>query len=223
MMWRYEIKFRIPGHLADQANHMILGLPFLRRSFPKRRVNSAYFDTPDAQAALDNLAGVSDRTKHRLRWYGDAEKFDRSIYELKIRNGRLGSKQAFESGVANLSNLPASTQSWPVTHSNEALRRLLASAPTLSPVLMVSYERDYFVGQDGIRLTVDQDLIFRDMRQGVPKVARPLDDGLMIVEVKFPPTARNAARDFVQSLPFRPMRNSKYVLGLSCLGQSVYL
>ena len=40
--------------------------------YPERQVNNVYFDTWDYRAYAENLAGVSERSKVRYRWYGDS-------------------------------------------------------------------------------------------------------------------------------------------------------
>ena len=60
--------------------------------YPRRGINSLYFDTVDYKCVRENLAGISKRDKIRLRWY-DEYKFKRvPELEIKKRDGRLGSK-----------------------------------------------------------------------------------------------------------------------------------
>ena len=65
---RYEIKFSV------NQNEMVEILYFIKknkfyRSYPSRYVNSLYFDTSDNISISNNLAGLSNRHKIRLRWY----------------------------------------------------------------------------------------------------------------------------------------------------------
>jgi len=43
---------------------------FFIEQFNERVVNSIYFDTLSLKSAVDNLDGVNDRKKYRVRWYG---------------------------------------------------------------------------------------------------------------------------------------------------------
>ena len=39
--------------------------------YPPRYVNNLYLDTEDMENYLDNVSGVAERRKVRIRWYGD--------------------------------------------------------------------------------------------------------------------------------------------------------
>ncbi len=66
---------------------------FFREQFKERTVNSIYFDTLNFKSALDNLNGVSDREKFRVRWYGkNLELLDEPILENKIKKNFQGYK-----------------------------------------------------------------------------------------------------------------------------------
>ena len=59
-----------------------------------RIVNSIYYDTNDFKSAQDNLAGISDRKKYRIRWYNYEEVVTPKL-EVKIKNGSVGTKKIF--------------------------------------------------------------------------------------------------------------------------------
>ena len=93
---RYEIKFILNENELVEAYYFINMIGAFK-SYQDRRVNSLYFDTVDYQGIRENLAGISNRFKLRLRWYGEInDKYNNKfILEKKIRNGRLGSKEKF--------------------------------------------------------------------------------------------------------------------------------
>ena len=224
MSWRYEIKYRVPGAMMDSGRNAILSRPFVRRSYPARHVNSIYLDTPQMAAALDNLTGVAHRSKHRVRWYGTSPVPVFPVYEVKTRQGRLGRKDNFELSGQAVADLHAPDMRRALSRENEELGRLLSRSEPLVPVLGVHYDREYFVGPAGVRVTIDQNLRFRDLRHNNSATRISLSDMLLsIVEVKFSPDDREVALDLIRSLPLQPMRNSKYILGLSCLNALVYL
>ena len=43
----------------------------------------------------DNLNGVQNRIKHRIRWYGEVIKVEEPILEYKIKQGELGYKESY--------------------------------------------------------------------------------------------------------------------------------
>ena len=57
----------------------------------ERKVNSIYFDK-NYQSLIDNLEGISERKKLRIRWYGDENKFKSFFIEEKIKKNFLSSK-----------------------------------------------------------------------------------------------------------------------------------
>ena len=68
---RCEIKFVVPEQeLPTVMAHVRSHSAGFREAFPPRRVNSIYFDTYGWSNVDDHLAGVAERCKLRLRWYG---------------------------------------------------------------------------------------------------------------------------------------------------------
>ena len=53
--------------------------------WPKRTINSIYFDDIDYSCYEENLSGASYREKLRLRWYGEAGTPDNAKIELKVK------------------------------------------------------------------------------------------------------------------------------------------
>ncbi len=75
---RYERKY-----LIEKNNDFFFKNFLLRNNFQyiyeKRKVNSIYFDTNDFKFFEENINGVSQRKKVRLRWYND--EIDKLIIE----------------------------------------------------------------------------------------------------------------------------------------------
>lgn len=66
-------------------------------AYPDRSVNNIYFDTEDFQYYRDNVEGVSNRRKIRIRWYGDWENREVSpVLEYKIKRGPVGYKTSYK-------------------------------------------------------------------------------------------------------------------------------
>ena len=63
------------------------------RTFPNRTVNNIYFEPPDWASYGDNVSGVSDRTKCRLRWYDEVETAEEATFEVKHRRNAVGQKR----------------------------------------------------------------------------------------------------------------------------------
>src|SRR6056300_603871 len=92
--YRYEIKFILDTEQSSKFNFLLSSLTSMSKAFPDRLVNSIYYDDSSFSSIQDNLMGISHRQKMRLRWYGDNVLDKRAVFEIKKRNGRLGSKDS---------------------------------------------------------------------------------------------------------------------------------
>ena len=66
--FRYELKFVLN---ESQLSHLLVLIKQygFKKHFPKRTVNSIYFEDYNFSSIKDNLSGISKRKKVRLRWY----------------------------------------------------------------------------------------------------------------------------------------------------------
>lgn len=223
-MWRYEIKFALLDSDLAYFENWISGQPHFRRAYPRRIVNSIYYDTPDFTTAIDNISGIADRAKYRLRWYG-AEESAASRFEIKVKKGRLGRKVSAELPLsASEFKAMSSAERDRLLMGQESLRDQLPYADPLRSVLLVKYTRDYYARGREIRVTIDRDLSFGDLASGLADgKQRRSSLALNVIEFKFAPDDKDLAAEVMFDLPFYPVRNSKYMLGLSSLGRSVYI
>lgn len=204
--WRYERKYRISAISQSVVLSILRQHPAgFRTAYPDRWVNNIYFDTPDLAAYRDNVAGVAQRRKHRLRWYGrPLREMQAPVLETKIKNNQLGSKQS----------IPMTS-----TFSVEEKATWLSQARArwgygeeLSPTLLNSYHRSYYVDASGrFRLTLDTDMCYGFARA---PFRLPYQDTCTVIEVKYPAELADAADALVQGLPFRATKHSKYVTGV---------
>jgi|GEM_PF-304904 SPX domain protein involved in polyphosphate accumulation len=219
---RYEVKYAAPetdmgrilswihGHSAGFVQH-----------FPKRQVNSIYFDSASLDCLYSGLAGLSERGKLRLRWYGEGLQCDCCTLEYKQKVSSLGRKITQKYGVpldfAKMNH--ASLTRFLRRETRGALSHLMAMY--CYPVLMNSYNRQYFVTADGrVRLTVDSNLRFYDQRLSARinnRRARPPLHTL-VVELKADQEHSNFVTDIASRYEFRATAFSKFALGL--LGDS---
>ena len=93
---RRENKFVFPETELGSVTSSILTSRFLfSEIFTERRVNNIYLDSMTFSNLKDNLNGVQNRIKHRIRWYGDGLEIRNPILEYKIKKGELGYKEYF--------------------------------------------------------------------------------------------------------------------------------
>ncbi len=216
---RYEVKFTAPADALGWVEARLRSHPAVFSvSYPPRRVNSLYLDSFDLHAYRDNLAGISQRRKLRLRWYGDDLSPESAQLEVKLRRNRLGWKRRHP-----LEGLPAFERSgWREiidcvrAQLPDSFRLHLDAAP--QPTLINRYLRRYYASADSaVRVTVDSEPSAFDQRL----YARPnlrLKSNLpevLVVEAKFSADDLKVGRRAVESLRFRASRNSKYAIGIS--------
>ena len=226
---RYEIKFVIPYEQVGDVIQWLYSETKLTTSYPDRYVNSLYFDDIYYNTIHDNLAGVSNRRKLRLRWYHDNDEqvISGLVLESKIRDGRLGYKKKFKINDSSSSLFDVKLSNM-VNYINDNLSdddaRALLSNDYYISTLQVMYSRAYFEDCNELRVTLDNNISFR--------AVHPYDElskstiasyPFTVMELKFPLDMKMYVSDLIRSLHFTPKRHSKYLIGMSILNNVVYL
>jgi hypothetical protein len=150
---------------------------------------------------LDNLAGISDRQKYRIRWYGEQEEVVKPVFEQKIKNNALGRKESIP------------IENWNENYLHE---HHLKNYGSLSPILQNQYLRSYFVDWSGnFRLTVDRNIKYKRVNSIYSDdYSGAFNDEHIIVELKFGQDHFTIHKDITRHFPFRPSKHSKYVTGI---------
>jgi hypothetical protein len=221
---RYEIKFNIRRFDVPRVISWLIKHQGFHKSYPDRSVYSIYFDTIGLDCAYDNLCGISERKKYRLRWYGQKDSFYGARYELKIKKASLGTKQFLPSRLSS-----DSLRYIPYKHlvsriKKDKIEKLWKIYPLLFPNLLVIYNREYFESFKGIRVTIDSNLRFFNVKEDdhLNKHTGRSYNGL-IIEIKFEPQYRDIIAEMLRDFQYYPVRTSKYVLGLSYFQQVNYI
>jgi hypothetical protein len=186
-------------------------------SYPQRSINNIYFDTAELASLEANLAGISERRKLRLRWYGERSEIVGGTWELKCKSAGIGWKERQPMGR----RIALTAVSW-----RDILAELFDGASgdiglrlrqSGHPTLINSYERQYFESWDRvIRATIDFRQVFFDQRlSGRPNLSRPAPstEGIT-VEIKVAPAHYDRLVQAVERLPARVAKTSKYVNGI---------
>lgn len=208
---RYELKYVDDVLSVAQCHQIIRNHPSsFTESFPDRIINNIYLDSPLGQSYLQNVNGVSQRIKYRIRWYGSSwENVSGAYLEFKIKQNHLGSKNRIALPDFNPVDLPGLI---------EDNRTVWGLEEGLYPISKNSYRRSYyedFTGQ--FRITIDTDLHFGRYTGSDSPPGMPF--GATIIELKYSRGLREEA-DFVQQyLPWRRTKFSKYVEGLTMVLQ----
>ena len=87
--YRYERKSVISELTKNEIKALIKLHPAMfLESYPPRFVNNLYLDSVGMNNYFDNMAGLKERVKVRIRWYGRLfGSVEKPTLELKIKNG----------------------------------------------------------------------------------------------------------------------------------------
>lgn len=215
---RYELKFVTDQTaIAHVRSWIRLHPEGFRPTFTPRTVNSVYLDTPTLNNLNDNLLGSRQRTKVRLRWYGDLHAtIAEPILELKLKDGYLGDKKrtALDEIALNQSwsQIMKQIRQEAVVQDGSVWQKRLHRL--LTPTILNRYKRDYFVSPDGqLRLTLDYNQqVFNQRLSPTPNIKFSQNiTPLLVIELKAPPELSDRLETAASHIPIRRSRNSKYV------------
>ena len=216
---RYETKFSISDLDFAKIKYIINTHPAIFSEIHyKRFVNNIYFDNLDYASFLDNIEGVNERKKIRIRWYGDLFGKCRSpVLEIKYKKGFLGWKERhtlpdFKLNLKDKFDYEKifSTLLKKKTHNLQKLK-----LPFLKPTLLNRYERIYYLSFDKkYRITLDSKMKFFSINPINNYFKVLTDDEQNIVELKYDQNSRDGAIKISNYFPFRMTKSSKYVIGL---------
>ncbi len=203
---RYERKYRIDNQHYLQVLQEVMNIRgAFHSAYPDRWVNSIYLDNPNYGALRENLSGVSDRSKYRLRWYGeDFDDISNPVLEEKVKSNLLGYKNLLKLQSTSLSPMNIRT-----TLNIDMLKDI-----NVEPVVMIRYLRTYLVSYDeGVRITIDRNLQYRGVNN-FQVDPFPVYDEAIILEVKYDQDIEEEIQDILQSIKYRLTKNSKFVSGM---------
>jgi len=165
------------------------------------RVRSLYFDNLYDMALRDNIDGVSEREKFRIRYYGKNTDFIR--LEKKVKRAGLGYKVSAPLTADEVRRIIDGDMAWMAVSGRGLVIELYSKMQTqlLRPKTIVDYRRTAFVyGPGNVRVTIDEDIhLGADVREFLDPDAPGIPTGGDIVlEVKWdeflPGTIRRAVR-----------------------------
>ena len=221
--YRYEIKFVLDESSYSDAMQWLYVYTNAVNRYPDRYINTIYLDNPDFESVRDNLAGISDRLKTRIRWY-DGDPVVK--LEKKIRKGRLGRKETTPLDLGE----DFSSELSPLLLRNR-INNMLPNKTELNhdyytSILGVRYLRKYYEDQVGFRVTFDEKIQFCDLHDEIEPFY--LSNGLVnyepkVMEIKFDPSIKDYVTNLVMKLNMTPKRHSKYLAGMAHLGNVVYI
>lgn len=231
---RKEIKYLLSREERD-ALLPILEVHMEPDAFAHSSISNLYYDTPDFRMVRRSLEKPMYKEKLRLRSYGTPENTSTVFPEIKKKAMGIVYKRrislpyqeavSFLSGqqIASADTCDGTTQQIPSTDIFDGTTRqifheldwMLASYEDLAPRVFLSYERDSYKGisDPSLRLTLDQDILFRtdrlDLREGAFGEAILLPDQTLM-EVKISNAAPLWLAQALSEIGIFPVSFSKY-------------
>ena len=204
---RFERKwlFKSNNFLA-LINALIRSNLFFRTQYPPRDVNSVYFDTYNYTSIRQNLDGVSNKKKIRIRWYGKKNKMINPMIEIKSKKGFETKKENIK--IKELDNIELNN----LDKIKNQLNKKLKSKKNITPILSTHYEREYLISLNGkIRATVDYNLksIFLNNLSQIDNTKN--FKNICILELKYSTNLDKYVRKNLKDISLRLSKNSKFV------------
>lgn len=224
--FRYELKFVLNDRQMIRARSWLATESRTSTRHPPRIVNSLYYDTADLRSLTDNLYGIASRKKHRLRWYSDHHDGEEYgvCFEVKQRSERVSMKRrealpAFSTPLSDSSHRQVRERLLHSLRGIQGLERIAMYFPTLQ----IQYSREYFEDAYGLRVTLDQGIVFFPTPlAGSLFYGRGIRYPWCVMEIKFPRQIKNGVAATIRGFRISPQRHSKYAAGLAALGQATY-
>ena len=215
---RYELKYSFNTSQIYKIEKWLFSIKDLKKIYQPRKVNSIYYDDNEFSSAQNNIDGISEREKYRLRWYD--QNIKDNFYEIKIKKNKLSKKIIHNSkkniDFNNIKNLFSNKN---LDLRNENFVDYLIDKK-IEPKIKVSYDRAYYaVGKS--RITIDTNLKFSLFN--MLKFDKVFSDNRVILEIKFDEKNYDEGLQLVNNCFTSPVRFSKYVRGLSACGIANYI
>ena len=193
----------------------------ISKPYENRFVNSIYFDDDNFVTAQNNLSGISERKKYRIRWYNN--ELNNFTYEIKIKKNNFGKKINLDSKVTNHKILDLFSFKNKFFHKNENKFFLnYVDNINLKPKLKINYLRSYLLFNGKVRITFDQKINYK-LINNFGSMKEKIDDHMNVIEIKYKPEDAHMAFDLIKDSKFIPKRFSKYLRGLHLSGIANYI
>jgi hypothetical protein len=222
--FRYERKFFI----SELSKHEIETIVKLHPSmfdeiYYERNINNIYFDSFDMANFFDNVDGLSQRVKFRIRWYGKLlGVIDKPVLEVKIKQGQLGSKLHYPLESFCLDESLTNDKMKEIISTSQIPHEIKYILLSLNYTLLNRYTRKYYQSKDKkYRVTIDSDMKYVHLSHLYNSYLNELVDYMHnILELKYDKDDDEEARIITNYFSFRMTKSSKYVTGIERLHHS---
>jgi SPX domain protein involved in polyphosphate accumulation len=197
------------NNILSLINSLVRSKLFFRHHFPKRKVNSIYFDDSSYTSVVQNLDGINNKTKLRLRWYGKKSKILDPKFEFKKKIGFIANKKLIKADEFNNLDFPKVSN---LKKIQNIVNDKNLSKKKIYPIISTHYEREYLISSDNmIRATVDFNLESIHLKNFSQIKLNKIFSNITILEIKYPVYLDNLLRKKLDNITLRLSKNSKYV------------
>jgi VTC domain-containing protein len=215
-MIRFEKKYVLNVQRVSDLRRSLMASKSFRVDHESQTVNNLYFDSPGLAAVEENILGISNRLKYRIRWYGNTNININARFEIKRRKDIGNWKEGNYSLILKNSPWDLEINEFPDLSSFEQLDDIvLANMKFMKPSLLNRYYREYYINRNGDRLTIDRDIRYRNCRNGIIK-----NDPNVVVELKY--SAKKENNGLIDFFNMTLSKNSKYVNGILSTTHTVF-
>lgn len=211
---RKEIKFQISE--AQRKDFLSLSKEYMHPDeYGESTVMSLYFDTDDYRLMRRSAEHPVYKEKLRMRSYGVPENNSNVFLEIKKKlNGIVYKRRISLTYPDFLRFTSGETDALPDTQIAREIEYLLHMYPTLSPKILVMYERSAFFANDDLttRVTFDRNIRYR-FGDVLPHTGdsgkKVFPDNTSIMELKYFNSAPKYVSDILTELKIKPRSFSK--------------
>ena len=226
--YRFEFKFKIPYLYIANLYNWLDSEKFFVSSFPPRTVNSLYFDSPNFFSASSNMAGYTNRSKFRIRGYGEQLDFNNLKnttinFEIKRKKNNISSKKVIPFLNHKIKEKFKSNNYYLRSRVNSFLKNWNYSEfDYLRETIFINYRRMYFenILNRQIRITIDESISYKSTFEG--SNYNLISTDYVIAEIKLPYNCKELTSELLVNFPFRQTRFSKYLACMSKLHKNPY-
>lgn len=193
----FRLEDKIKFHISDYLKIKNEIFKFKGKSlFPKRKISSLYFDNKNLEMFHDSEEGNTPRKKIRLRNYPENKEIV-FFYEIKINSAEGKFKKSFKKNFEEYKKL----------YLNGIFDPRYGA---LEKKIRVSYIREYFLIEN-TRITLDYNIKY----ESPDGFYKKKDLESLILEVKSSKNIIDIQKKFINEIPIRRERFSKYCEGVN--------
>ena len=213
--YRFERKWIFNTNYLDLLSKSYKSNFNFKIQHPKRTVNSLYFDDYNQTSVKQNLDGITDKSKIRLRWYGkNSFLITNAKLELKIKKNFLNYKVIYPMKDLKNKNIKNKKDVEFITKKiNQTVKKKM-----LIPTVTTHYDRFYLISLNNkIRATIDYNIKGTNFTQfNYNPVFK--NNKNSILELKYDKNFDEYVRNNCKSISSRYSKSSKYVyFAMNCV------